>query len=111
MSEPEEDTNPSANVPLWIENAVRRAMRDSLVAIDEGCAAREARMLDSEKRIIEAIANIGVEALRLSQIATEASHRVLREDFEALKVDVEDLKAWRRDTERCPPPQGAVDAQ
>lgn len=103
MSDPEEDTDPSANVPLWIERAVLRGLRQ----LDEVCAAREARMLESEQRIIAALAGLGIEPLRLAQKATEAAHRVLREDFDALRKDVEDLKAWRRDTERCPPPSGA----
>jgi hypothetical protein len=104
MSDREEDTNPSANVPLWIEHAVSRAMGPALRAIDEGCAAREARMLESENRIIAALAELKIGELRLMQQASEASLLVLSDKLDALRVDVEDLKAWRRDTERCPPP-------
>lgn len=107
MSDPEEDTDPSANVPLWIERAVLRGLRQ----LDEVCAAREARMLESEQRIIVALAGLGIEPLKLAQKATEAAHRVLREEVERLRVDVDALIDWRRDTERCPPPSERADAE
>lgn len=107
MSDSEEDTDPRHNVPLWIERAVLRGLRQ----LDEVCAAREHRMLESEQRIIAALATLGVEPLKLAQKATEAAHRALRDDFEALRQDVEELKAWRRDTERCPPPSEAAGAE
>lgn len=108
MSDDDEKTDPSHNVPLWIENAVKRAMRDALEAIDKGCAAREERMLESEKRIISALDKLGMARLELNQKANEAGLRGVRDDVEALRADVEELKAWRRDTERCPPPSEHV---
>lgn len=99
----EEDTNPAAPIPLWIEQAVERAMGKSLLRIEEGCASREARILESERRIIAALDALGVARLQLAQKATEASVRALRDD-------VDSLMAWRRDTERCPPPSEGADA-
>lgn len=74
--------NPFAKM---IENAVARAM---------------APVAD---RIIAAINGVGhrLTVLELSQKANEASVRALRDDVDA-------LKAWRRDTERCGPPEEAA---
>lgn len=124
MTHPDELTPQAAPIPMWIESAVTRAMGRALEAIDESCAAREARMEDMdrkaaeredrrEKRILEALGKLGVARLELAQKATEAavhalSHKavILREEIEELRAQVESLEQWRRDTEPCPPPNG-----
>jgi hypothetical protein len=122
MTDEEEKTDPSANVPLWIERAVENAMGRALKAIDDGCAAREARMAAVDKaaaereaareaRVIAALDKLGVARLELNQKANEAGLRSLREDVEKLRSDVDSLLDWRRDAQRCPPPSEGADAE
>ena len=95
MSDPEEDTNPSANVPLWIERAVAK-----------GLAKHEKAQADREDRIITALNKLGVARLELAQKATESGLHALRLDFDDLRSRLEHLEGVIRHppTEPAPPP-------
>jgi len=95
MSDPEEDTNPSANVPLWIERAVERGLERH----EKAQAARE-------DRILKALNGLGIARLELAQKATESGLHVLRLDFEDLRSRLEHVEAVIRHprTEPAPPP-------
>jgi hypothetical protein len=107
MSDPDELTPKAAPIPMWIESAVTRAMGRALEKIDKGCAEREERMLESEKRIIAALDNLGLAELRLAQKANEAGVRSLRDELDSCRMRIAELEQWRRDTQPCPPPFGA----
>jgi hypothetical protein len=94
MSE-EEDTDPSANVPLWIQRAVER-----------GLARHEKAQADREDRIIKALNGLGVARLELAQKATESGLHALRLDFEELRSRIEHVERFVRHppTEPAPPP-------
>lgn len=108
MTDEDELTPAAAPIPMWIEKAVERAMDQALRLIDDGCAAREARMLESEARILKAISSLRIEQLKLAQKVTEAAHHTLRNEFDAHREQTNArLKELERRTEPCPPPEGA----
>lgn len=81
----EGELTPSENpIAKMVEGAVRRAM------------------LPTEARIIAAINGVG-HRLTVLELAQKANEHAVR----ALRADVDELMAWRRDTERCAPPEGA----
>lgn len=95
MTDSEEDTDPKANVPLWIERAV-----------EKGLARHEKAQAEREDRIIRALNGLGVARLELAQKATESGLHQLRLDFADLRSRLEHVEGVIRHppTEPAPPP-------